>query len=49
MGGSGEFADLIRMRFRVACKRLGLNTDRDAPLDMSRFRPPRDSAQLDLF
>ncbi len=49
MGGKGEFADLIRTRFRLACKRLGLNTDRDAPLDMSRFRPPRNSAQLDLF
>ena len=49
MGGRGEFADLIRTRFGLACKRLGLNTDRDAPLDMSRFRPPRNRAQLDLF
>ena len=49
MRGTGEFADLIRRRFDLACKRLGLNADRDAPLDTSRFRPPRDDAQLDLF
>jgi DNA repair photolyase len=49
MGGRGEFADLVRKRFALACKRLDLNTDRDAPLDMSRFRPPRNTAQLDLF
>jgi len=49
MGGQGEFADLIRRRFALACKRLGLNTDRDAPLDTSRFRPPGAASQLDLF
>jgi DNA repair photolyase len=49
MGGQGEFADLIRRRFALACKRLDLNTERDAPLDRSRFRPPGATAQLDLF
>ena len=55
MGGQGEFADLIRKRFAIACKRLGLNTSRDAPLDLSRFRPPAapgrrsTQSQLDLF
>ena len=55
MGGQGEFADLIRKRFALACRRLGLNTDRDAPLDTSQFRPPAAPAkdasagQLDLF
>jgi DNA repair photolyase len=49
MGGQGEFADLVRRRFALACKRLGLNADRDAPLDTSRFRPPGAAAQLDLF
>jgi len=49
MGGQGEFADLIRRRFALACKRLDLNTDRDAPLDTSRFRPPGAAAQFDLF
>jgi DNA repair photolyase len=49
MHGQGVYADLIRKRFRLACARLGLNAERDAPLDTSRFRPPRDDAQLDLF
>ena len=30
MRGQGEFADLIRERFALACRRLGLDTDRDA-------------------
>ena len=52
MGGQGEFADLIRRRFALACKRLDLNTDRDTPLDTTRFRPPvapNAAGQLDLF
>jgi len=52
MGGQGEFANLVRKRFAIATKRLGLNTERDAPLDTSRFRPPRAAAargQFDLF
>ena len=52
MGGQGKFADLIRKRFALACKRLDLNADRDAPLDTSRFRPPdapNATGQLDLF
>ena len=49
MGGQGEFADLIRRRFVLACKRLGLNADRDVPLDTSRFRPPGASTQGRLF
>ncbi len=49
MHGQGEFAALIRNRFRIACARNGLNIERDLPLDMSRFRPPRDSAQLELL
>jgi len=57
MSGQGEFADLIRKRFALACKRLGLNAERDLPLDTTRFRPPGQPAgdrkppspQLDLF
>ena len=59
MHGEGPFAELIRRRFAIACKRLGLNAERDAPLDTSRFRPPPaptparrralDERQLDLF
>jgi len=48
MRGTGLFADLIARRFELACKRLKLNPAR-APLDTSRFRPPRDDAQLSLF
>jgi DNA repair photolyase len=57
MRGTGVYADLIEKRFALACKRLGLNRDRGASasgvaqntLDTSRFRPPRDRNQLDLF
>lgn len=47
--GSGVYAQLIRRRFEVACKRFGLNEDRE-PLDTSKFRPPNlETPQLDLF
>jgi hypothetical protein len=56
MGGQGEFADLIRKRFALACRRLGLDAERDLPLDTTRFRAPArpaatpaSSPQLDLF
>ena len=51
MRGSGQFSELIARRFAIACKRLGLNGDRE-PLDTARFRPPQRSAQtgqLELF
>src|SRR5215470_2940567 len=48
MRGTGLFADLIARRFELACKRLRLNQAR-APLDTSRFRPPRRDGQLPLF
>jgi DNA repair photolyase len=48
MRGTGLFADVIARRFELACKRLELNPAR-APLDTSRFRPPRDEAQFSLF
>jgi DNA repair photolyase len=40
MGGQGPFADLVRRRFSLACRRLGLDARPDAPLDTTRFRPP---------
>ena len=43
MRGEGQFAELIARRFKLACQRLGLNSDERAPLDTSRFRPPRPS------
>ena len=51
MGGQGEFADLIRKRFAIACKRLGLNSERDraARHDAVSGRPRDSSGQLDLF
>ncbi len=49
MKGEGPYAYLLKRRFELACKRLGLNR-RDWELDNSRFRPPRrDSDQLALF
>ncbi|SDJ59454.1 PA0069 family radical SAM protein [Microbulbifer yueqingensis] len=47
--GTGVFARLLQQRFRVACRKLGLNTG-DEGLDCSRFRrPPRPGDQGDLF
>jgi DNA repair photolyase len=51
MRGEGQFAELIGHRFKLACKRLGLNNERPR-LDTSRFRPPRpheSASQLELF
>jgi len=59
MKGLGHFADLIRQRFDLACRRLGLA--REFPqLDTSAFKPPpppppppppkpADERQLSLF
>jgi DNA repair photolyase len=50
MRGSGTFAELIARRFALAVKRLSLNDHRTAPLDTTRFRPPRaNEAQRELF
>ncbi len=49
MRGEGIEADLLHQRFRLACKRLGLNQTRTV-LDCSRFAPPvKAGQQLDLF
>jgi len=42
MKGTGERAEMLAKRFRLACRRLGLNQARGAEggLDASRFRPP---------
>jgi DNA repair photolyase len=48
MRGSGELADLLRMRFDKACNRLGLNLQRPA-LDVTQFKRPRLDGQLGLF
>ena len=50
MHGQGVFAQLLRRRFDVACRRHGFARARDLVLDSSRFVPPRQaSPQGDLF
>jgi DNA repair photolyase len=50
MRGEGEFAELIRQRFTLATRRLGLARNRDLRLDCSLFRVPRaPSPQAELF
>ena len=46
--GTGELAELIARRFRLACERFGLAGEHP-PLDTSRFHPPRSSRQLSLL
>jgi DNA repair photolyase len=49
MSGTGPIADMVKRRFVVACKRLGLN-ERTYKLDASQFKPPPQSGdQLSLF
>ena len=49
MRGTGPYAQLLRQRFEVACRRLGLNETRPT-LDTRRFRiPPRRGSQGSLF
>lgn len=47
--GHGTYARFLADRFRLACRRHGLNATRDFTADCSRFRPPRLGGQLDLF
>jgi DNA repair photolyase len=50
MRGEGEFAELIRQRFALACRRHGITRGRDIVLDTSKFAPPRvESPQRELF
>ena len=48
MHGQGVWADVLRQRFELACRRLGLNRERFG-LDASRFRPGALGGQTDLF
>jgi DNA repair photolyase len=48
MRGTGAWAQLVRDRFRLACRRHGLFPDRSRPLDTSLFRPPSRGGQIDL-
>jgi len=42
MTGTGEMAEILRKRFHIACKNLGLNAERteDFDLDTTQFSPP---------
>lgn len=49
MSGKGQHADLLAQRFRLACKRLGLNRIASS-LDSSQFRLPQQvGEQMSLF
>lgn len=49
MKGRGRYAELIARRFRLACKKHGLNAQR-RDLDCTQFAPPRgDSRQMALL
>ena len=49
MVGSGVYADLLRARFKAACRRAGLN-ERRLELDCTQFSPPpRAGDQLSLL
>jgi DNA repair photolyase len=48
MRGQGAWAQLLSDRFHLACRRLGLDDNRDTGLDTSLFRPPRNSPQFEL-
>jgi DNA repair photolyase len=50
MKGTGPIAELLRNRFKIACKRLGLNSgSREMPDRTQLFRPPvTEGAQLSL-
>jgi DNA repair photolyase len=50
MSGEGQFAELIRQRFSIAARKVGLTRTRDIALNCSLFTPPRKpSPQADLF
>lgn len=49
MRGEGEFATLLERRFRLACRRFGLDS-RSPTLECQRFQvPPAPGDQFDLF
>jgi len=47
--GTGPMAELLRRRFVLACRRLGLMMGERIPLDVSGFRPPALGGQGQLF
>lgn len=48
MRGTGAWAQLLRDRFHLACRRLGLATNYNVRLDTTQFRPPLRGGQMSL-
>lgn len=49
MRGTGAWAQLLRDRFRLACRKHGISRDRELPpLDTTLFRPPSRGGQMSL-
>jgi len=48
MRAQGPWGDLLRSRFAIACRKLGLNREPRVPLRTDLFRPP-EGAQMRLF
>ena len=49
MRGEGQFAELIAMRFKLACQRFNLNRVSSSSLAAQHFKPQSTSNQLDLW
>lgn len=49
MSGEGQFAELIKSRFKIACKRFQLNISPNEPLNIHSFRKNSGATQLDIF
>jgi DNA repair photolyase len=49
MRGAGPWAAMLRARFELARKRLGLSGEREPDLDLSQFCAPRSNPQLELM
>jgi DNA repair photolyase len=50
MTGTGPYAEMLRLRFERACRKLGFNQRSIQPLDTTLFRrPPQKGDQLALF
>jgi len=50
MSGTGPYADMLRLRFDRACRKLGFDQRTTRPLDTTRFQPPAQKGdQLALF
>ena len=49
MSGTGNYAELMQMRFAIACRKYGINQREALELDCTRFRPPSPQGQLEFL